>query len=177
VSTSPSHRSRRVAIRCGLVAAAVALSGACRFSPYHFAGGGLPPNIRTIAVLPFDNQTPIPELQRDLFDAMRTTLLQRLNLRDASENKADAIVRGAIVKYDADVPIGYSAGGQTTQARRQLQLVVDVAIIDQSSGRTLFERKALTVKADYAERAEAQGRLQAVQQVITDVIEGAQSQW
>lgn len=177
MSTTASNISRRVVIRRGLVAAAAALAGACRFSPYHFAGGGLPPNIRTIAVLPFDNQTPIPELQRDLFDAMRTTLFSRLNLRDASENKADAIVRGAIVKYDADVPIGYSAGGQTTQARRQLQLVVDVAIVDQSSGRTLFERKALTVKADYAERAEAQGRLQAVQQVVTDVIEGAQSQW
>ena len=129
-------------------------------------------------MLPFDNQTPIPELQRDLYEAMRTQLQQRLNLRDASEAKADAIVRGAIVKYDADVPVGYSADPrQATQARRQLQLVVDVAIIDQSSGRTLFERKALTVKADYAERQEVAGRAEAVRQVITDVIEGAQSQW
>ena len=170
--------SRRVALRVLAAAGALVLVTACRFSPYHFAGGGLPPNIRTIAVLPFDNQTPIPELQRDLYEAMRNQLQQRLNLRDASEVKADAIVRGAIVKYDADVPIGYSADPrQSTQARRQLQLVVDVAIIDQSSGRTLFERKALTVKADYAERQEASGRAQAVQQVVTDVIEGAQSQW
>ena len=164
-------------VRGALAIAAVVLAGACRFSPYHFAGGGLPRNIRTIAVLPFDNQTPIPELQRDLFDVMRTQLLQRLNLRDASEAKADAIVRGSIVKYDADVPVGYSAGGQSTQARRQLQLVVDVAIIDQATGRTLYERKALTEKADYAERQEANGRAQAVQQVVTDLIEGAQSQW
>lgn len=172
------HLMTRRAAVLRAAAAAVSLASACRFSPYHFAGGGLPPNIRTIAVLPFDNQTPIPELQRDLYDAMRTQLQRRLNLRDASEAKADAIVRGAIVKYDADVPIGYSADPrQATQARRQLQLVVDIAIIDQSSGRTLFERKALTVKADYAERQEPAGRLQAVQQVITDVIEGAQSQW
>lgn len=174
----PSPISRRAALRTGAAFVALAFTGACRLSPYHFAGGGLPPNIRTIAVLPFDNQTPIPELQTDLFQAMRTQLQQRLNLRDASENKADAIVRGAIVKYDADVPIGYSADPrQSTQARRQLQLVVDVAIVDQASGRTLFERKALSVKADYAERAEQQGRAQAVQQVVTDVIEGAQSQW
>ncbi len=170
--------SRRRALLGGVSVATIWLAAACRFSPYHFAGGGLPPNIRTIAVLPFDNQTPIPELQRDLYDAMRNQLQRRLNLRDASETKADAIVRGAIVKYDADVPVGYSADPrQSTQARRQLQLVVDVAIIDQSSGRTLFERKALTVKADYAERQEQAGRTQAVQQVITDVIEGAQSQW
>lgn len=174
-----SHPDRRAFIGRGLLAAAVlATASACRFSPYHFAGGGLPPNIRTIAVLPFDNQTPIPELQRDLYEAMRTRLRDKLNLRDASETKADAIVRGAIIKYDADVPVGYSADPrQATQARRQLQLVVDVAIIDQSSGRTLYERKALTEKADYAERQEAAGRAQAVQQIITDVIEGAQSQW
>lgn len=161
-----------------VLAAAALLAGGCRLSPYHFAGGGLPRNIRTIAVLPFDNQTPIPELQTELFTAMRTTLRDRLNLRDASEVKADAIVRGAIVKYDADVPIGYSANPrEATQARRQLQLVVDVAIIDQSSGRTLWEKKALTEKADYAERQEANGRAQAVQKVINEVVEGAQSQW
>ncbi len=167
----------RAAARAVIVGATLLTANACRLSPYHFAGGGLPPNIRTIAVLPFDNQTPIPELQRDVFDALRTQLFQRLNLRDASESKADAIVRGSIVKYDADVPVGYSAGGQSTQARRQLQLVVDVAIIDQSSGRTLYERKALTEKADYAERQEVSGRQQAVQQLVTDLIEGAQSQW
>ncbi|GJG87562.1 hypothetical protein tb265_27430 [Gemmatimonadetes bacterium T265] len=183
VSHAPPPLSRRAAFGRAFeaatgVVATVVLASACRLSPYHFAGGGLPPNIRTIAVLPFDNQTPIPELQTLLFDSMRTGLSQRLNLRDASETKADAIVRGAIVKYDADVPIGYSADPrQATQARRQLQLVVDVAIIDQSSGRTIFERKGLTVKADYSERAENQGRTQAVQQVVTDIIEGAQSQW
>ncbi|MDQ6924934.1 MAG: LPS assembly lipoprotein LptE [Candidatus Eremiobacteraeota bacterium] len=170
--------SRRTVIQHGLGIAALVLAGACRFSPYHFAGGGLPPKIRTIAVLPFDNQTPIPELQRDLFQAMRDQLQRRLNLRDASENKADAIVRGVIVKYDSDVPIGYSADPrQATQSRRQLQLVVDVAIIDQATGLTLFEHKALAVKADYAERAESQGRAQAIQQIVTDVIEGAQSNW
>ncbi|HEY0777529.1 MAG TPA: LPS assembly lipoprotein LptE [Gemmatirosa sp.] len=178
MKTSRSAIARaRVTLRTVAFGAALTAVSACRLSPYHFAGGGLPPNIRTIAVLPFDNQTPIPELQRDLFDAMRTQLFTRLNLRDASENKADAIVRGAIVKYDADVPVGYAAGGQSTQARRQLQLVVDVAIIDQSTGRTLYERKALTEKADYAERQEVSGRQQAIQQVVTDLIEGAQSQW
>ena len=171
------HSLRPLARRAFVTGSLLALAG-CRYSPYSFAGGGLPPNIHTIAVLPFDNQTPIPELQSDLFSAMRSTLRDRLGLRDAPESKADAIVRGAIVKYDADVPIAYSSDpAQATTARRQLQLVVDVAIIDQSSGRTLWEKKALTTKADYAERQEIAGRAQAVRQVVTDVIEGAQSQW
>lgn len=168
--------SRRALLRPAVLA--LALAAGCRFSPYKFAGGGLPRNIRTIAVLPFDNQTPVAELQRDLYDAMRRELQSRLNLREASEVKADAIVRGAIVRYDADVPVGYSSDPrQATQARRQLQIVVDVAIIDQASGRTLVERKGLTQKADYPERAEAQGRADAIRQIVNDVIEGAQSQW
>ena len=155
----------------------VALSG-CRLSPYRFAGGGLPGNIRTVAVLPFENETSTPELQRDLFDAMRRTLQSRLNLRDASESRADAIVRGTILKYDIDVPVGFSADPrQNASTRRQLQLVVDVAIIDQASGRTLVERKGLAAKGEYAERNEIAGRRQAITQLVNDIVEGAQSQW
>lgn len=168
-------RHARAVVAAALLAAA---SHACRFSPYKFAGGGLPRNIRTVAILPFDNQTSVPDLQRELFDTMRRTLRDRLNLRDASEARADAIVRGSIVKYDIDVPVGFSADPrQANQARRQLQLVVDVAIIDQASGRTLWERKGLTEKGEYAERNESAGRRQAVEKLLNDIVEGAQSQW
>jgi hypothetical protein len=172
-----SPRSLRLARQVGAATVLVALA-ACRFSPYRFAGGGLPGNIRTVAVLPFENQTSTPELQRDLFDAMRRTLQSRLNLRDASESRADAIVRGTIVKYDIDVPVGFSSDPrQNASTRRQLQLVVDVAIIDQASGRTLLERKGLAAKGEYAERNEIAGRRQAITQLVNDIVEGAQSQW
>src|SRR3954471_16514656 len=109
----------------------LSLSG-CRLSPYHFAGGGSPPHVRTIAILPFENETPVPELQRELFETMRRQLESRLSLREAAESKADAVVRGTIVKYEIDVPIGYSSDPrQATSARRQLQMVVDVSIVDQ----------------------------------------------
>jgi hypothetical protein len=174
-------RSRGV-LRSGTLAAALALTsmgvGACRYSPYKFAGGGLPRHVRTVAVIPFENQTAVADLQSELFTAMRRTLQNRLNLRDAPESRADAIVRGTIVKYDADVPIGFSADPRAAaQARRQLQLVIDVAIIDQASGRTLLDRKGLTAKGEYAERNEAAGRLQAVEELMNDIVEGAQSQW
>ena len=152
------------------------LAGGCW--PYGFAGGGLPSHIRTVAVLPFDNETPVPELQRELLEALRRQLQNRLNLREASEAKAHAVVRGAIVKYEIDVPIGYSSDPrQATSARRQLQLVVDVQIVDQSNGRTLWEKKGLTAKGEYAERNEASGRRQAIEEVIADMIQGVQSQW
>jgi hypothetical protein len=151
---------------------------ACRLAPYHFAGGGFPPHVHTVAILPFDNDSPVPELQRELYERMRRELQNRLNLRDASEAKADAVVRGTIVKYETDVPIAYSADPrQATSARRQLQIVVDVTIVDQKTGKTLLDKKGLTAKGEYAERDEAGGRQRAIERIIDDIVEGAQSQW
>lgn len=167
------RRGRRRALAVALLLP-VALSGCL----YGFAGGGFPPAIKTVAVLPFDNQTPEPSLQRELLEAMRKGLQDRLNLREAPEARAHALVRGTIVKYDVDVPIGFSADPrQANSARRQLQLIVDIEIIEQATGRVLFEKKALTAMGEYAERNEAEGRKQAIAKVLTDIVEGAQSQW
>lgn len=162
----------------GAAALLGAAVGACSLSPYKFAGGGLPRHIRTIAVLPFENETPSPDVQRELFEQMRRNIQSRLNLRDAPEARADAIVRGTIVRYDVDVPIAFSSDPrQATTARRQLQLVIDVTIVDQTNGQTLWERKGLTAKGEYAERNEGVGRRQAIEEIINDIIEGTQSQW
>lgn len=145
---------------------------------YGFTGGGLPENIHTMAILPFENETPSPEITRELFDAMRREMQPRLGVRDAPQARADALVRGIIHTYDVDVPVGYS-GNQTnpTASRRRLQLTVDVQIIDQASGKTIFERKGLRGEGEYAERDEAGGRREAIKRIVNDVIEGAQSQW
>lgn len=145
---------------------------------YGFAGGGLPANIRTMAVLPFDNQTTSPDVQRELLDAMRRELQKRLGVRDASESRADAIVRGVITAYDVDVPVAVSANPQqAVSARRRLQLTIDVEIVEQANGHVLFQRKGMSGQGDYDERAEAAGRTAAIQKVVNDIVEGAQSQW
>ena len=146
--------------------------------PYGFTGGGLPSHIRTVAIVPFDNQTATPELPRELTDALRSRLHVRLGLGDASEAKANAIVRGTIQRYETDIPIGYSASNkQTTTASRMLQLVVDIEMIDQVTGKTLWQRKGLLAEGEYEERGEPAGRKQAIDRIVNDVIEGAQSQW
>ena len=145
--------------------------------PYGFTGGGLPSHVRTVAIVPFDNQTATPELPRELTDALRIRLHDRLGLRDASEAKANAIVRGTIQRYEIDIPIGYSANNkQATTASRMLQLVVDIEMIDQVTGKTLWQRKGLLAEGQYQERGEATGRKLAIDRIVNDVIEGAQSQ-
>ncbi len=145
---------------------------------YGFAGGGLPAHIRTIAVLPFENETASPEVQRELFELLRRDLRGRLGVREGSETTADALVRGTIKAYDVDIPVGFSADPrQAVTARRKLQITIDIAIVDQSTGRTLWERRGLRAEGEYAERAEAAGRRSALEKIVSDVVEGAQSQW
>jgi hypothetical protein len=131
-----------------------------------------------VAIIPFENLTANPEIQRELVESLRGQLRDRLGLRDAAEARANAIVRGTIRRYETDIPVGYSATNkQTTTARRQLQISVDIEMVDQVSGKTLWERKGLSADGQYEERGEAVGRKQAIDRIVADIIQGAQSQW
>jgi hypothetical protein len=155
----------------------LALAAGCGIR-YGFSEGAFPAHVKTMAVLPFENQTSAPELQSELFDNMRKELQKRLGVRDAVEDKADALVRGSIVAYDADVPVAFSADSrQAVSARRKLQITVDVEILDQTTGKVLWQRKGLKGEGEYAERAEQEGRRQAIGKIVNDIVEGAQSQW
>lgn len=156
----------------------VALAVAASACAYGFSGGGLPSHVRTVAVIPFSNETASPEIAREITDALRDGLSKRLGLRDASEEKASAIARGTIVKYEIDVPVAYSADPQqATATRRRLQIIVDVEIYDQVQGRTIWQKKSIMGEGEYSERFEAEGRKDAIKRIVNAVIEGAQSQW
>jgi hypothetical protein len=145
---------------------------------YGFAGGGLPPHVRTVAVLPFENESTSPELPRELQDALREGLQARLGLRDASEARANAIVRGRITRYAFDEPVAYSSNpAQATSARRRLRVQVNIEIVDQVTGRVLWSKSGMSAEGEYSERNELAGRRQAIDRIVNDVIEGAQSQW
>lgn len=173
-----TRRSVFRAMRLVAPAALTLLTSGCIWRVYSFHGGGLPAEVRTVAIVPFENETPSPDLQRELAEGLRKAFSSRLGLREASEDKASAIVRGTIVRYDLDMPVAFSANpAQATTARRRLQLVVDVEIVDPVRGKTYWSRKGLSANGDYAESDEGAGRKQAVERIINDVIEGAQSQW
>lgn len=161
----------------GVIGSVALLSGltAC----YGFSGGGgLPRNLKTVAIQPFDNQTPSPELQRELFDELRKTLRERLNLREAPEARADLVVRGAITKYEVDIIAGASADpNQTANNRRRLQIVIDIEIVDQTTGRSLMKRDNLSREGQYVEGGEVSGRRKAIESIMADIVEGVQSQW
>jgi hypothetical protein len=153
---------------------------------YGFAGGGLPPDIKTVAVLPFDNLTSEPTLTAEINSKVREAVQGRLGLRQASESQADAIVKGSITRYDPDLPVAFAGTGATpNQAgqvqvnRRLVQITVSVEILDQRQGKPLWQRSGLVLEGDYAPGSETEqdGREKALDKLVTNIVDGAQSQW
>lgn len=144
---------------------------------YGFAGGGLP-NIKTVAIIPFDNQTPEPALTKEVNDAITEAVQGRLGLRSAAQTNADAVVRGRVTHYEANVPIAFQPGvGTTDVTQRQVQITVDVEIVNQKNGKTLWQRPGLLVVGEYVPPQETAGRKIALQKLVNDIVDGAQSQW
>jgi hypothetical protein len=131
-----------------------------------------------VAVLPFDNQTPEPTLTQEVLTAVRDAMEGRLGLRQAGEGQADAIVRGSITRYDPDLPVAYQGQNQQVEVtRRVVQITVSIEIVDQKQGKTLWQRSGLTETGDYAPPSETDGRSKALEKIVNDIVEGAQSQW
>jgi hypothetical protein len=113
-------------------------------------------------------------------DSVRAAVQGRLGLRQAGENTADAIVRGQISRYDPDVPVAFTGGNnsQVTVTRRLVQMTVSVEIVDRD-GKTLWKNGGMTLEGDYdpASETEAKARGKALSKLVTNIVDGAQSQW
>lgn len=114
-------------------------------------------------------------------DAVREAMQSRLGLRQATEEQADAVVRGTITRYEPDVPVAFTGGAQQDNQvevrRRLVQLTVNVEILDRRNNRTLWQRQGLMVEGDYEPGQEQQGRDKALERLMVNIVEGAQSQW
>ena len=61
--------------------------------------------------------------------------------------------------------------------RRRVQITLNVEIFDQRQGKAIWQRSGLTVDGEYQPPGEAEGRRLALQKLVNDIVEGAQSQW
>ena len=105
----------------------------------------------------------------------------RLGLRVAAENQADAVVRGTITSYEADQPLSFQQqeAGNLAVTRRLVQLSVSVEIYDVREDRMLWQRSGLRVEGEYEPPGEDErkGRELALERLVLDIVDGAQSQW
>jgi hypothetical protein len=171
-------RPARLVRAAGLAAVLAVALAACN---YGFEGGGFPPHIRTIYIEPFDNQTPQFDLDQILYDRMLQELPRKLGVRVAGREHADAIVQGAISRYD-DVAQAYNpATGQAAPAvaANEVQIGISVRLIDVRDNLIRWESTRLIGRGLYnpAGETEQTAQLLAIASIIEQIIDGAQSQW
>lgn len=180
-SSCPIRGSERPGRARRLVAAA-ALAPACLLAAacYSFSGGGLPPEIRTVYVLPVENRTAQFELTepftRQLSDAVRG----RLGVQLASRENADAEIRAEIIRYD-DVAANFS-GVEDVGADvflRRVTVSARVEIVDLARNEIVWDGASVRGTGEYAPDTETEqtGQNLALENLIQRIIDGAQSQW
>ena len=161
-----------------VLTASVALAG-CNYS--FRAGTGFPESIRTVAVLPFENETARFELTQEVHEALLRQLPRSLGLNQAGEEVADAVVSGVIRTYDLTSPL-YRQGSQQESVevlQREVVLVVSVQILDQQENIILWEDAGLRVQGQYLEASETEdvARVEAIELLVQEIVDGAQSNW
>ncbi len=153
----------------------LALSAACN---YGLRGGGFPEHIRTIHVEAFENETAEFELGQQIFNAMADEIPSALGVQVGSRANADALLSGSIVGYD-DIAQNFSTSGNDIDVlQHQIRINVNVRLLDMRENVILWEGR-VSGSGTYAPDSETEdeGRRVAIEQIVNEVIDGAQSQW
>jgi len=145
------------------------------------AGAGFPDYVKTVAVLPFDNETTRPEITDEIFSELLREFPRSQGLQPAGEDVADAKVVGTIRRYDVTTP-SYRPGANQAAPQvlqRQVSISVEVQIINMVDNEILWENASIMVQGEFLEESETedQGREAAIELLIQRIIDGAQSNW
>lgn len=163
------------------VATGLALSplGGCLYSLR--AGAGLPEYVRSMAVLPFENETTRFELTEEIRQELERRLPRALGVRTAGGDLADAVVQGSVTSYQTTAPLYRpGAGGDRANViEREVQIAARVEIVDQVENQILWDDPNLTVRGQYLDQSESEdvGRAEAIELLVQRIIDGAQSNW
>jgi outer membrane lipopolysaccharide assembly protein LptE/RlpB len=162
----------------GLLAALLALTtvvGACNYG--FRGGGGFPSHIRTVYFEPFENETPQFDVDQQLLRVLTERLPRALGVRLAGERAADAVVRGRVTRYNDDA-VSYPGGGQTGTVMHQVQITLSITIVDVQRNEILYE-SSISGRGEYRPDSQSDevGRGLAINALIQQIIDGAQSQW
>lgn len=176
----PRSGRRALAERLAPVLALASLASACNYG--FSGGGGFPSEIRTIYIEPFDNQTVQFSLDQQLFKELQDRVPRSLGLNIAGGQVADAVLSGKILRYD-DVAQNYRADQNSQTGLQVLQHEVDIVasaqIIDVKRNLILWDNGSITGRGTYEPSSETVdvGKQKALENLVQQILDGAQSQW
>ena len=148
---------------------------------YGFEGGGFPSHIRTIYIAPFENETAQFDIEQELFTRLIEELPAKLGLQPAGRENADAILTGQIQRYQ-DVAQNYrpgSAQAATNVVSHEIQIGISARMVDVRDNVIRWESTSLMGRGTYDPGSENDdiGQREAIDNIIEQIIDGAQSQW
>lgn len=149
---------------------------------YSFTGGGLPPEIRTVYVDLFENTTPDEPLRTDVQRLLQEELPRSLGVRLASQQNADAVVRGRLTGYNettSNFNPNPQPGGRIEPLQRQVQITFEAEIYHVREDKVIWRGGGISALGNYNPAREQiqEGRERALADLVQKVIQGAQSQW
>lgn len=117
---------------------------------YHVAGRGalLPPDVKTIAVPAFKNQSPTFRIEQQLTSAVTREFLERTRFRvTPNPDGADAVLKGTVKDVRAGVITFDLDTGRATSM--QIQVTADVTLEDLHSHKILFSNANYVFREQY----------------------------
>jgi len=172
-----SSSKKRLLIRASLLGWLL-LNAGCNYS---FRSGSFPEHIRSVAILPFDNETTRFELTQEIHEQLLRDLPRALGVTNAGEGVADAIVSGTITRYNLSTPL-FRPGEQQDQVdvlQREVSVTIQVEFLDVENNVILWQDMNLSVRGQYLEESEGEedGRAEAIELLVQRIVDGAQSNW
>ena len=167
----------RASVRLAPLLALALSAGACNYGLQ--GGGGFPPEIRTVYIAPLGNETVQFDVGDEIFNALREQLPRALGLSLAGERTADAIVRGTVMRYE-DAAQNYRAGqpGEVDVLQHEIQITISIQIIDVRESQILYEQSGVSGRGVYdPNQTDDIARARAIEVLVQQIINGAQSQW
>jgi outer membrane lipopolysaccharide assembly protein LptE/RlpB len=117
---------------------------------YHVAGKGdrLPPDVKTIAVPIFVNQSPRFRIEQMVSEAVTREFIERTSYRiTPNPQEADAVLRGTV----KDVRAGVVTFDPTTgrASTMQIQVTADVKLVDSRTHKILYSNSNYIFREQY----------------------------
>jgi hypothetical protein len=143
-------------------------------------GGGFPSDIRTLYIAPLENRTNQFEVDQELGRQLTEKLPRALGVRLAGQDVADAHVTARITGY-TDMSQNYVPGrpGNVQVLQNQVQITISVQLVDVKRNEILWESQGLIGRGEYQPDSQSDqvARARAIESLIQQIIDGAQSQW
>ena len=134
----------RIVLLAGGTALLISLSGCCGYR----LGTSLPPNITSVHVKSFNNQSGEPNVETAVTSATVREFQKDGGLRMANVDEADAIVEATVTSLKLD-PLRYSKDRATETTEFRLLLTADVVLKDRKTGKVLSSLQGLEGKTTF----------------------------